>query len=151
MLNFNKKRLIRLWQFIIVLACFSTIVMLFVYSTQINKMNHQILHNQTDSLSRVLLRQTASIAGDAIETNNGPHLQALVAQLSNEPLILDASIYDLEGSVLASSHDAMSLDQLTGLNTLFLSPVSGENNLWNLSLKMSNYLALFASRWSMAT
>ena len=47
---------------------------------------------------------------------------------SNEPLILDASIYDLEGSVLIVI-DAMSLDQLTGLNTLFLSQYRAKTTL----------------------
>ncbi len=117
MLHFNKKRLIRLWQFAVVAACFATIILLFMYSIQLNKVNHNILYSQTDSLSRVILRQAANVAASSIHDKNEKKLSELVSNLQKEPLILDASVYGLSGTLLASSKDAMPLDQLTGLNT----------------------------------
>lgn len=117
MLKVNKKRLITLWQLIIVAACFSTIVMLFVYSTQLNKFNHKMLHDQTAALSRVLLRQAGNSAFEPLKNKQYDKLQDLVDDLEYEPLILDASIYNLQGETLAHSKDAMPLEQLTGLNT----------------------------------
>lgn len=117
MLKVNKKRLIKLWQLVIVISCFATIVMLFVYSSQLNKINHKMLHDQTASLSRILLRQTAHTAYDSIANNETDKLQELVDNLDREPLILDASIYNAQGEILAATMDAMPLDQLIGLNT----------------------------------
>ncbi len=117
MLKVNKKRLITLWQLIIVVACFSTIAMLFVYSTQLNKFNHKILHEQTAALSRLLVHQASNRAFEPLKNKQYNKLQDLVNDLDNDPLILDASIYNLQGEALAQSKDAMPVEQLTGLNT----------------------------------
>ncbi len=117
MLKVNKKRLVILWQLIIIGACFVTIAMLFFYSTQLNKINHKMLHDQTASLSRVLLRQAGNRAFEPLKNEQQDKLQAIVNDLEYEPLILDASIYNLQGETLAHSKDAMPLEQLTGLNT----------------------------------
>ncbi|KXF79709.1 YtjB family periplasmic protein [Enterovibrio coralii] len=117
MLQINKKRLKRLWQFLVVIACFGTILMLFMYSNQLNHRNYKMLYDQTESLSRVILRQAAATAYTAISGDDNETLQLLVANLQEEPLILDAAVYDVRGNVLAASVGAMPLEQLTGLNT----------------------------------
>ncbi|KKD60738.1 SerB-cotransposed membrane protein precursor [Grimontia sp. AD028] len=117
MLQINKKRLKRLWQFIVVIACFSTIMMLFMYSNQLNNRNYKMLFDQTESLSRVILRQAAASAHTALASDDMDAVQQLVNNLQNEDLILDAAIYDVKGNLVASSLGAMPLEQLTGLNT----------------------------------
>ncbi|MBV7299008.1 YtjB family periplasmic protein [Enterovibrio paralichthyis] len=117
MLKINKKRLKRLWQFIILVACFSTVMMLFMYSNQLNNRNYKMLFDQTESLSRVILRQAAATAYPAVANDDIESVQQLVAHLQDEPLILDAAIYDIKGNLMASSLGAMPLEQLTGLNT----------------------------------
>ena len=76
MLQINKKRLRRLWQFFVVVAGFATIMMLFMYSNQLNNRNYKMLYEQTESLSRVILRQAAAtaypaVANDQIEVLDG--------------------------------------------------------------------------------
>ncbi|PKF51876.1 YtjB family periplasmic protein [Enterovibrio nigricans] len=117
MLQINKKRLKRLWQFIVIFACFGTVMMLFMYSNQLNHRNYKMLYDQTESLSRVILRQAAASAYTAISGDDVETLQLLVSNLQEEPLILDAAVYDVRGNVLATSVGAMPLEQLTGLNT----------------------------------
>ncbi|MDD1784087.1 YtjB family periplasmic protein [Enterovibrio sp. ZSDZ35] len=117
MLQINKKRLKRLWQFIVIVACFGTVLMLFMYSNQLNHRNYKMLYDQTESLSRVILRQAAATAYTAISGDDVETLQLLVSNLQEEPLILDAAVYDVRGNVLATSVGAMPLEQLTGLNT----------------------------------
>ncbi|CZF77956.1 YtjB family periplasmic protein [Grimontia marina] len=117
MLQINKKRLKRLWQFIVVVACFATIMMLFMYSNQLNNRNYKMLYDQTESLSRVILRQAAASANKALANDDMEAVQQLVSNLQNEPLILDAAVYDVKGNLVASSLGAMPLEQLTGLNT----------------------------------
>ncbi|USH01939.1 YtjB family periplasmic protein [Grimontia kaedaensis] len=117
MLQINKKRLKRLWQFIVVVACFSTVMMLFMYSNQLNNRNYKMLYDQTESLSRVILRQAAASLNKALSNDDMEAVQQLVTNLQNEPLILDAAVYDVKGNLVASSLGAMPLEQLTGLNT----------------------------------
>ncbi|AMG31133.1 hypothetical protein AL542_12745 [Grimontia hollisae] len=117
MLQINRKRLKRLWQFIVVVACFSTVMMLFMYSNQLNNRNYKMLYDQTESLSRVILRQAAATAHTALVSDDVASLQTLVNHLQSEPLILDAAVYDIKGKRVASSLSAMPLEELTGLNT----------------------------------
>ncbi|MDD1792807.1 YtjB family periplasmic protein [Enterovibrio makurazakiensis] len=117
MLQINKKRLKKLWQFIILVACFATVMMLFMYSNQLNNRNYKMLYDQTESLSRVILRQAAATAHDAITNDDIDALQSIVANLQHEDLILDAAVYDMRGNLVVSSIGAMPLEQLTGLNT----------------------------------
>lgn len=117
MLQKKKKHLKHLWQLSMVVACIVTIMLLFTYSNQLNKRNYKMLYDQTESLSRMFLRQSASSAYPALESNDLLPLEGLIAQLEKEPLILDVTIYDIKGNLLASSMDAISLDQLTGVNT----------------------------------
>ncbi|MBE1277381.1 YtjB family periplasmic protein [Enterovibrio baiacu] len=117
MLQINKKRLRRLWQFFVVVAGFATIMMLFMYSNQLNNRNYKMLYEQTESLSRVILRQAAATAYPAVANDQIEVLDGLVARLQEEKLILDAAVYDQRGNLLASSVGAMPLEQLTGINT----------------------------------
>ncbi len=117
MLQDKKKHLKHLWQLSVIVACLSTIMLLFTYSNQLNKRNYKMLYDQTESLSRLLLRQSAATAYPALEGDNLKPLNALIKQLEAEPLILDATIYDVKGNLLANSSNSIPLDQLTGVNT----------------------------------
>ena len=114
MLQDKKKHLKHLWQLSVIVACLSTIMLLFTYSNQLNKRNYKMLYDQTESLSRLLLRQSAATAYPALEGDNLKPLNALIKQLEAEPLILDATIYDVKGNLLANSSNSIPLDQLTG-------------------------------------
>lgn len=117
MLKINKKRLKRLWQFIVLVTCFAGVMLLFMYSNQLNNRNYKMLYDQTDSLSRVILRQAAATIYPAVANDETEVIEQLVTNLQREPLILDATVYDIKGNLLASSVGAMPLEQLTGLNT----------------------------------
>ncbi|MFD2179837.1 YtjB family periplasmic protein [Veronia pacifica] len=117
MLQINKKRLRRLWQLLVISICLVTVVMLFVYSNNLNNRNYKMLFDQTEDMARLFLRQMAVSAVPAISDDNTGRLEKLVNNLQKEPLVLDATIYNAEGLVIANSDNAMPLSQLTGLNT----------------------------------
>ncbi len=66
------------------------------YGSDLNIRSYRALSEQTQSLSRIIVRQAAATAAKDVLDKNQDKLQALIQQLSEEPLILDASIYDLE-------------------------------------------------------
>ncbi len=87
------------------------------YGSQITIQNNQIISQQTHTLTRLVIRQAAKSAAPSIAQSNQQALEALILQLSEEPLILDATLYDLEGVTIARSPNAMPLSQTLGLNT----------------------------------
>jgi len=87
------------------------------YGSDLNIRSYRALSEQTQSLSRIIVRQAATTAAKDVLDKNQDKLQALIQQLSEEPLILDASIYDLEGIAIAKTEEAMPLEQVTGIST----------------------------------
>ncbi|ATF09690.1 YtjB family periplasmic protein [Candidatus Enterovibrio altilux] len=116
MLQINKQRLRLLRQCFVVFTCFTTIILLFMYSTQLNNHNHHMLYEQTELLSRVILRQAANTAYSAVVNDEIEVLDSLVARLQADKLIFDATIYDQRGNRLVSSIGAMPLEQLAGIS-----------------------------------
>ncbi|MCG7585805.1 hypothetical protein BIT28_01105 [Photobacterium proteolyticum] len=117
MMILKKTRLQRTWQLLVLIACLGGLVTMLEYGSDLNLRSYRALSEQTQSLSRIIVRQAAGTAAKDILDNNQDKLQALVQQLSEEPLILDASIYDLEGIAVAKTEEAMPLEQVTGIST----------------------------------
>ncbi|QUJ68059.1 hypothetical protein KDD30_02595 [Photobacterium sp. GJ3] len=117
MFKFKTVRMQRIWQFLVLVLSFAGLITMLEYGARLNQNNFNMLSEQTQSLSRIIARQAASTATDDILENQQDKLQALVNRISDEPLILDASIYDVEGTPLAQTEDAMPLDQVSGLTT----------------------------------
>ncbi|MCW8330019.1 YtjB family periplasmic protein [Photobacterium sp. SDRW27] len=116
-MKLKKTRLQRAWQFLVLIICFSGLIAMLEYGSDLNLRNYRALSEQTQALSRMVVRQAAETAATNVIENNQDKLQALVQQLSTEPLVLDASIYDLEGITIAKTEDAMPLEQVTGIST----------------------------------
>ncbi|WP_413112946.1 YtjB family periplasmic protein [Thaumasiovibrio sp. DFM-14] len=112
-----RNRLKHLWQLLILAFCFGGLVLMLEYGSQITIQNNQIISQQTHTLTRLVIRQAAKSAAPSIAQSNQQALEALILQLSEEPLILDATLYDLEGVTIARSPNAMPLSQTLGLNT----------------------------------
>ncbi|GAB6261569.1 YtjB family periplasmic protein [Photobacterium sp. CCB-ST2H9] len=117
MFKFKTVRMQRIWQFLVLALSFVGLITMLEYGARLNQNNFDMLSEQTQSLSRIIARQAASTASDDILDKDQDRLQALVNRISDEPLILDASVYDLEGSPLAQTEDAMPLEQISGLTT----------------------------------
>ncbi|OBU10106.1 hypothetical protein AYY19_09835 [Photobacterium aquimaris] len=119
MIQWNTKRWQRqrLHKAVIVLICLLTFIGILQYGAALSQQNYQLLSEQTQTLSQIIVRQAAQNAALDIENKDQDQLQLLVQNLATEPLILDASIYNLEGVVLAKTKAAMPLEQLTGLST----------------------------------
>lgn len=86
-------------------------------STLISQGNEKIQNKQIHSLSRTMIRQAALAAADSIIAEDQEALLTLAHDWAKESLILDATIYDVEGVKLASSEGAVSVNQIVGLNT----------------------------------
>lgn len=117
MIKWKKKR----WQYLgrlsVLLLCSLALIGMLEYGSLLTQRYYQMLSEQTQTLSRMLVRQAAENAASDITDNNQDKLQKLVNNLSNEPLILDATIYNIEGVTLAKTDNSMPLTQLTGLST----------------------------------
>ncbi len=112
-----KKRLLRVWQITVIIFSLCGLALMLQYGSQISIQNSQIINQQTDMLSRVIIRQAALTAAPAIAESDQQVLEGLILQLSQEPLLLDATLYDLEGVTIARTKNAMPLSQTLGLNT----------------------------------
>ena len=117
MMKLKKTRLQRAWQLFVLITCIGGLVTMLEYGSDLTVRNYQMLSEQTQLLSRMVVRQAAETAEKDVLENNQDKLQVLVQQISQEALILDASIYNLEGITLAKTEDAMPLEQVTGLAT----------------------------------
>lgn len=105
------------WRLFILFGCLAALITMVEYGSNLAKQNYRTLSDQTQQLSRLVVRQAADTASTDVIEKNQDRLQLLVEQLAKEPLLLDASIYDLEGITLAKSQNALPLPQVTGLST----------------------------------
>ncbi|UXI00790.1 YtjB family periplasmic protein [Photobacterium sp. TY1-4] len=117
MMILKKMRLRRFWQVLVLAASLGGLVAMLEYGADLNLRNYRALSEQTQTLSRMVVRQAAATAAQDMLDKDQNKLQALVQRLSEEPLILDASIYDLEGVTVAQTEEAMPLEQVTGMST----------------------------------
>ncbi|WP_256383208.1 YtjB family periplasmic protein [Photobacterium toruni] len=119
MIQWNTKRWQRqrLQKAMILFVCLLTSIGILQYGAILSQQNYQMLSEQTQTLSQIIVRQAAKNAATDIKNKNQRQLQLLVNNLATEPLILDATIYNLEGVALAKTKAALPLEQLTGLST----------------------------------
>ncbi|HIF9429995.1 TPA: YtjB family periplasmic protein [Photobacterium damselae] len=117
MWKLNKSRWPRFKQLGVLLFSLIGVIGMLEYGARLTQDNYEMLGEQTQALSRILVRQAAETAAPDILDNDQDKLQDLVQQLSKEPLILDASVYNLEGQTLAKTEGSMPLEQVTGLST----------------------------------
>ncbi|WP_297474756.1 AhpA/YtjB family protein [uncultured Photobacterium sp.] len=119
MIQWNTKRWQRqrLQKAMILFVCLLISIGILQYGAILSQQNYQMLSEQTQTLSQVIVRQAAKNAATDIKNKDQRQLQLLVNNLAAEPLILDATIYNLEGVALAKTKTALPLEQLTGLST----------------------------------
>ena len=119
MIQWNTKRWQRqrLQKAMILFVCLLISIGILQYGAIHSQQNYQMLSEQTQTLSQVIVRQAAKNAAADIKNKDQRQLQLLVNNLAAEPLILDATIYNLEGVALAKTKTALPLEQLTGLST----------------------------------
>ncbi|PST86903.1 hypothetical protein C9I86_14080 [Photobacterium sp. NCIMB 13483] len=119
MIQWNTKRWQRqrLQKAMILFVCLLISIGILQYGAILSQQNYQMLSEQTQTLSQVIVRQAAKNAAADIKNKDQRQLQLLVNNLAAEPLILDATIYNLEGVALAKTKTALPLEQLTGLST----------------------------------
>lgn len=119
MINWKARYWLRhhIGKIVILFVCLLMFIGILQYSSKINQQNYLMLNQQTQALSQIIVRQAAKNAATNIAEKNQDKLQTLAAHLANEPLILDATIYNIEGVTLAKTKTAMPLEQLTGLST----------------------------------
>lgn len=119
MIQWNTKRWQRqrLQKAMILFVCLLISIGILQYGAILSQQNYQMLSEQTQTLSQVIVRQASKNAAADIKNKDQRQLQLLVNNLAAEPLILDATIYNLEGVALAKTKTALPLEQLTGLST----------------------------------
>ncbi|MGF1685630.1 YtjB family periplasmic protein [Photobacterium japonica] len=117
MMKYKKTRFQKAWQLFVVFGCLAAVITMLEYGSDLTKRNYQALSEQTQTLTRLMARQAAQTASLNVVENHQDKLQVLVERLADEPLILDATIYSLEGATIAKNTDAMPLTQVTGLST----------------------------------
>lgn len=86
-------------------------------SVLISKGNERIQKNQLETLTKVLINQASLSASHLITEQDYAQLNQLTNQLAQERLVFDATIYDVEGIVLAASERALSVREVLGIDT----------------------------------
>lgn len=117
MLQITNKAIKWVFRFIVLLACFFSITSVFMFSSKLNHYNYQLLYDQTQQLSRIVVRQAAQMAFDAMQSKDNERIKQLISNLENEEFIFDATIYGRAGDMLHSSKNTLALSELTGINT----------------------------------
>ena len=84
----KKTRLKRTWQFLVLVICLGGLIAMLEYGSDLNIRSYRALSEQTQSLSRIIVRQAATTAAKDVLDKNQDKLQALIQQLSEEPLSL---------------------------------------------------------------
>ncbi|MGF1727381.1 YtjB family periplasmic protein [Photobacterium nomapromontoriensis] len=117
MMKIKKTRFQKAWQLFVLFGSLAAVITMLEFSAELTQRNYQALSGQTQQLSRLMARQAAETAAMDIIEKDQEKLQTLVKQLVSEPLILDATIYDIEGATVAKNIGAMPLTLVTGLST----------------------------------
>lgn len=104
------------YRLVMLLACVVTTAAVFFFSNKLAQSNYFLLNQQTEQLSRVVIRQAAQTAYEAIDSENMQALEQLVKSLEQEDFIFDVTIYGQEGNYLIGSAIRLSVPELTGLN-----------------------------------
>ncbi|MBD1576122.1 SMP protein [Vibrio sp. S11_S32] len=100
-----------------------------INSFVISRDNERIQNHQLDTLTNLLISQAAMSASDLIVNDEQDALLKLTNQISAEPLVHDATIYNSEGIRLAASDDAKSVRETLGLDTPLQSSNIGREQL----------------------
>ncbi|MEH6454574.1 MAG: AhpA/YtjB family protein [Psychromonas sp.] len=111
----NKKMyyLLRSTQIIsLIVVC---VVMAYHFMTLKNT-GHAIKYQQTEKFSYSLTNLAASEASRFLARNKNEELQLLIDDLSNDPIVRDATIYDHLGVVIIQSKNVLSLPKLLNLD-----------------------------------
>nr|WP_086940971.1 AhpA/YtjB family protein [Thaumasiovibrio occultus] len=112
-----RKRITRVWYVLVLIIAFGGLMLMLDYGQALSERNTTIINQQSEVLTRVVIRQAAQTAAPAIADSDQQMLEQLVLQLSAEPLLLDVTFYDNEGILITGTPEAMPLDQTLGLNT----------------------------------
>ncbi|CAM3513688.1 hypothetical protein VA7868_00793 [Vibrio aerogenes CECT 7868] len=103
-----------------IIAVFCLVAMFFFMaenSVMISKGNERIQANQLETLTKLLISQAALTASEFLSEQDEKRLKALTNQLSKDRLVFDATVYDAEGVLVASSDSALSVRDVLGLDT----------------------------------
>ncbi|UJF19720.1 YtjB family periplasmic protein [Vibrio sp. SS-MA-C1-2] len=116
-MRFSQMRWKNIFRLISLLIIVGLVAVMMQLSIQITKANQQELNQQTDKMAALVLNQASLSASDLIREKKQKQLGQLTEQLASSELLLDATIYDSTGVILAQSHSARPLDSLLGLAT----------------------------------
>lgn len=116
------------WRFWITLTILLSLsVGVGVYGFRLSHQPATLLSEQTQTLSRLMVRQLAQTAETWLSSPE--QLQTWLTQLSQESLILDASVYDLTGVPIAQSDQALPIKVITGQATPLATAQTGRQQL----------------------
>ncbi|OEF25857.1 YtjB family periplasmic protein [Vibrio rumoiensis] len=88
-----------------------------INSFVISRDNEHIQNQQLETLTNLLISQSALSASDMIINDDQDALLKLTNQISSDPLVLDTTIYNAEGVRLVASDNAQSVRETLGLDT----------------------------------
>ena len=123
---FSLRVFIKLASALILVVLFAAIVRNSVY---ISQGNQQIQFKQLQTLTKLLISQAALTASDFIANDDQEKLLLLTNQLSEDPLVADATVYDTTGVKIAASDDAKSVRESLGMDTPLQSAGIGKQQL----------------------
>lgn len=88
-----------------------------INSFVISRDNEHIQSQQLETLTNLLVSQSALTATDLIANDDQDGLLKLANQISSDDLVFDATIYNAEGIKLVASDNAKNVREILGLDT----------------------------------
>ncbi len=143
---------------VITLACLALLVLLMQGASWFSLNSQKVQSTQVRQLAETLSRQVAFSLSPLLDDSNNhqPRIQAILQQLTTDSRILDASVYDTNGALIARSGESITVRDRLGLdgkragsyfNHQIVQPVQGKNGpLGFLRLTLDTHVLATESR-----
>lgn len=112
-------------RFLQITGLLAVTIIILIQLNQLRVISNEVRYQQTERFSSSLTNLAAAEASRYFANKKEKELQLLINELSNDPMVRDATIYDHLGSVLYQSNDPLSLPALLKIDDSSASDVQG--------------------------
>lgn len=104
---------------------FAVVVIILLQLNELRIISNSVGYQQTEKFSYSLTNLAAAEASRYFSQKKNKELQILINDLSNDPIVRDATIYDHLGKVLYQSHEPLPLPVLLNIGTRSTTDIEG--------------------------
>jgi membrane protein len=119
------KKMYYLLRFFQISGLFAVSIVIVLQLNELRVISNEVRYQQTEKFSYSLTNLAAAEAARYLAQNKNKDLQMLINDLSNDPMVRDATIYDNLGKVLFQSNEPLLLPELLKINTTSVKEIKG--------------------------